>query len=197
MKRLVVGVLLSILVVALHAQRASALSAGECADLSIHVKDLPEASAARCGSENFGGGGDTGFGRQEVIQIIGVDSVSVISHAAAEGHTYMKRLGVKDVIGNYDAFESTSDWGDESEGSNFAVRRFNAKPGGQRDCGRLLRLRSLCRALRRHQRLPPHHQRVLLQFLRDPADRRPDRCVDGQHRLRLRMRRARPGLALG
>jgi hypothetical protein len=130
MKRLVVGVLLSILVVALHVERASALSAGECADLSIHVKDLPEASAARCGSENFGGGGDTGFGRQEVIQIIGVDSVSVISHAAAEGHTYMKRLGVKDVIGNYDAFESTSDWGDETESSNFAVRRFNAKLAG-------------------------------------------------------------------
>jgi hypothetical protein len=130
MKRLIVGVVLAILSMALHAERASALSAAECAELSIHVKALPEASSARCGSEKFGGGGDQGFGRQEFIQIMGADSVFIVSHAAAEGHTYMKRLGVKDVIGNYDAFESTSNWGDETESGNFAVRRFDAKFAG-------------------------------------------------------------------
>lgn len=130
MKRLLVGVLLSILGVALHVERASALSAGECAELSIHVKDLREASSARCGAENFGGGGDQGSGRQEFIQIMGADSVFVVSHAAASGHTYMKRLGVKDVIGNYDAFESADNWGDETESNDFAVRRFNAKLAG-------------------------------------------------------------------
>ena len=111
--------------------------------MSIHVKDLPEASAARCGSENFGGGGDPGSGRDEFIQIMGADSISVISHAAAESRTYMKRLGVKDVIGNYDIFESTDDWGDETESSDFAVRRFNAKLAGSGASGRVLRLRSL------------------------------------------------------
>ncbi len=127
MKRLLMGVLLSILGVAPHAERASAMSAGECAGLSIHVKDLPEASSAQCGSRNFGGGGDQGSGRDEFIQIMGADSISVVSHAAAAGRTYMKRLGVKDLIGNYDAFESTDNWGDETESSDFAVRRFNAK----------------------------------------------------------------------
>jgi hypothetical protein len=130
MQRLVVGVLAAIAGFALHAERAAALSAAECEGLSIRVKDLPEASTARCGGENFGGGGDMGSGRDEFIQIMGADFIFVVSHAAAGTRTYMKRLGVKDVIGNYDAFESTSDWGDETESSNFAVRRFNAKLAG-------------------------------------------------------------------
>jgi len=127
MKRLLVGALLAIVGVALQAERASAASAGECAGLSVHVKELPEASSAQCGSQNFGGGGDQGSGKDEFIQIMGADSIFVVSHAAAAGRTYMKRLGVKDVIGNYHIFESTDNWGEETESNDFAVRRFNAK----------------------------------------------------------------------
>jgi len=130
MKRLRVGVLLSILGVGLWPGAASALSAGECAGLSIRLKDLPEASSAQCGSENFGGGGDQGSGTDEFIQIMGSESITVISHAAASSRTYMKRLGVKDVIGNYRIFQSTDNWGDETESNDFAVRRFNAKLTG-------------------------------------------------------------------
>jgi hypothetical protein len=126
MKRLVVGVLAAMAALALPAERAAALSAGECTELSIRVKDLPEASSARCGSQNFGGGGDQGSGKDEFIQIMGVDSIAVVSHAAAGTRTYMKRLGVKDVIGNYHIFERTEDWGEETESSNFSVRRFTA-----------------------------------------------------------------------
>jgi hypothetical protein len=126
MKRLVVGVLLAIAGFALPGERAAALSAEECAGLSIRVKDLPEASTARCGGENFGSGGDLGSGRDEFIQIMGADSIFVVSHSAAGTRTYMKRLGVKDVIGNYHIFESTDDWGEETESSDFSVRRFNA-----------------------------------------------------------------------
>jgi hypothetical protein len=130
MKRLLVGVLLTTTGVALGAGRASALSAGECAGLSIRVKDLPEATSAQCGSENFGGGGDRGSGIDEFIQIIGAESMFVVSHAAAGTRTYLKRLGVKDVIANYSIFESTDNWGDETESDDFAVRRFNAKLAG-------------------------------------------------------------------
>ncbi len=130
MKRLLMGVLLSIVGVALHGEPASALSAGECADLAIRLKDLPEASSARCGTEKFGGGGDRGSGMDEFIQIVGADFIFVVSHAAAGTRTYMKRLGVKDVIGNYGIFESTDNWDDETESNNFAVRRFNAKLTG-------------------------------------------------------------------
>lgn len=126
MKRLVVGVLMAVAVFTLPVERAAALSAEECAGLSIRVKDLPEASTARCGGENFGSGGDLGSGRDEFIQIMGADSIFVVSHAAAGTRTYMKRLGVKDVIGNYHIFESTDDWGEETESSDFSVRRFNA-----------------------------------------------------------------------
>jgi len=130
MKRLVMGILLAIAGFALPAENASALSAGECTGLSIRVKDLPEASSARCGSEKFGGGGDRGSGMDEFIQIVGADFIFVVSHAAAGSRTYMKRLGVKDVIGNYGIFESTDNWGDETESNDFAVRRFNAKLAG-------------------------------------------------------------------
>ena len=130
MKRLVVGVVLAVAGVLLHAAPASGLSAGECAALSIHVKDLPEANSARCGSESFGGGGDQGSGRDEFIQIMGAESIFVVSHAAAASRTYMKRLGVKDVIGNYDIFASTDNWGEETESNDFAVRRFNGKLAG-------------------------------------------------------------------
>jgi hypothetical protein len=127
MKRLLVGVLVTIVAVALRAERASAASAGECAGLSIHIKALPEASSAQCGSRNFGGGGDQGSGKDEFIQIMGVDSIFVVTHGAAGTRTYMKRLGVKDVIGNYDIFESTDNWGDETDSGDFSVRRFNGK----------------------------------------------------------------------
>ena len=130
MKRLRVGVLLAIIGVLLDARPASALSAGECAGLSIHVKNLPEANSAQCGSENFGGGGDQGSGRDEFIQIMGAESIFVVSHAAAASRTYMKRLGVKDVIGNYGIFTTTDSWGEETESSDFAVRRFDAKLAG-------------------------------------------------------------------
>ena len=130
MKRLLVGVLLSILGVALQPDTASAASAADCAALSIRVKNLPEASSAQCGSEPFGGGGDQGSGTDEYIQIMGSDSITVVSHAAASSRTYMRRLGVKDVIGNYGIFESTDNWGDETESNDFAVRRFNAKLAG-------------------------------------------------------------------
>lgn len=130
MKRLVVGVLAVVAGFALPAERATALSAGECSDLSIRVKDLPEASTARCGAENFGSGGDLGSGRDEFIQIMGADSIFVVSHAAAGTRTYMKRLGVKDVIGNYHIFESTDNWSEETESSDFSVRRFNATLAG-------------------------------------------------------------------
>jgi hypothetical protein len=130
MKRLAVGVLLALAGFALPAARTSALSAGECAGLSIRIKDLPEASAARCGSEKFGGGGDQGSGMDEFIQIMGAESIFVVSHAAAGTRTYLKRLGVKDVIGNYGIFESIDNWGDETESNDFAVRRFDAKLAG-------------------------------------------------------------------
>jgi hypothetical protein len=130
MKRLLVGVVLAIGAILLDADPASALSAGECAELSIHVKNLPESNSAQCGSENFGSGGDQGSGRDEFIQIMGAESIFVVSHAAAASRTYMKRLGVKDVIGNYEIFTSTDSWGDETESNDFAVRRFNAKLAG-------------------------------------------------------------------
>jgi hypothetical protein len=130
MKRLVVGVLAAITGFVLPAERAAAASTGECAELSIRVKVLPEAATARCGSETFGGGGDQGSGRNEYIQIVGADSIFVVSHAAAGTRTYMKRLGVKDVIGNYHIFEKTDNWGEETESRNFSVRRFNATLAG-------------------------------------------------------------------
>ena len=130
MKRLVAGMLLAMAAIVLRAQPAAALSSGECADLSIRVKDLPEASSAQCGAENFGGGGDQGSGRDEYIQIIEADSIIVISHASVGVRTYLKRLGVKDVIGNFSIFASTDNWGEETESHDFAVRRFDAKLSG-------------------------------------------------------------------
>lgn len=130
MKRLLVGVLLLIVGVALHGERAAALSTAECAGLAIRIKGLPEASAARCGTEKFGGGGDQGSGMDEFIQIVGADFIFVVSHAAAGTRTYMRRLGVKDVIGHYSIFESTDNWGDETESKSFAVRQFDAKLTG-------------------------------------------------------------------
>jgi hypothetical protein len=130
MKRLVVGVVAAMLGVVCGAERASALSAGECAGLSIRVKDLPEASAAQCGSENFGGGGDQGSGHDEYIQIMEAEAITVISHASVGVRTYLKRLGVKDVIGNFSIFASTDNWGEETESHDFSVRRFDAKLTG-------------------------------------------------------------------
>jgi hypothetical protein len=129
MKRLVVWALLAMAGAALPAERAAAMSAGECAGLSIHMKDLPEASSTQCGAENFGGG-DQGSGRAEFIQIMGSDSISVVSHASAGVRTYLKRLGVKDMIANYEIFASTDHWGEEIESNDFTVRRFDAKLAG-------------------------------------------------------------------
>jgi hypothetical protein len=128
MKRLVVGVALAA-AVALPAERAAAMSPAECAELSIHLKNLPEASSARCGGENFGGG-DQGSGRQEYIQIMAGDSLFVVSHTSAGVRTYLRRLGVKDIIGNYPVFASTENWGEETDSSDFALRRFDAKLTG-------------------------------------------------------------------
>jgi len=130
MKRLIVGVVAAMAAIAGLGERSWALSAGECADLSIRVKDLPEASSAQCGSENFGGGGDQGSGRDEYIQIMEADSIIVISHASVGVRTYLRRLGVKDVIGNFSIFASTDNWGEETESHDFAVRRFDAKLSG-------------------------------------------------------------------
>jgi len=130
MKRLIVGVVAAIAAIAGPEERGWALSAGECADLSIRVKELPEASSAQCGAENFGGGGDQGSGRDEYIQIMEADSIIVISHASVGVRTYLKRLGVKDVIGNFSIFASTDNWGEETESHDFSVRRFDAKLRG-------------------------------------------------------------------
>jgi hypothetical protein len=130
MKRLVVGLVAAMAAIAWHGERALAVSAGECAGLSIRVKDLPEANSAQCGSENFGGGGDQGSGKDEYIQIMESDSIIVISHASVGLRTYLRRLGVKDVIGNFHIFASTDNWGEETESHDFAVRRFDAKLNG-------------------------------------------------------------------
>jgi len=127
MKRLVLGVAVT-LALAVPAGRAAAMSPGECADLSIRIK-LPEASSAKCGGENFGGG-DQGSGRAEYIQIITGDSIFVVSHTSAGVRSYMRRLGVKDMIGNYSIFASTDNWGDETESNDFTLRRFDAKLTG-------------------------------------------------------------------
>jgi hypothetical protein len=129
MKRLLVGALLTIVGIPVPAEQASAASAGKCAELSIQVKDLPEAASAQCAAENFGGG-DQGSGMAESIQIMGADSVFVVSHAVAGVRTYFKRLGVRDIIANFSIFASTDNWGDETESNDFAVRRFNAKLAG-------------------------------------------------------------------
>ena len=62
----------------------------------------------------------------EVAAYAAAGLLFVVSHAAAGTRTYMKRLGVKDVIGNYHIFQSTDNWGEETESRDFAVRRFNA-----------------------------------------------------------------------
>ena len=130
MKRLIVGVMAAMVAIAAAGERASAMSAEECAGLSIRVKDLPEANSAQCGSENFGGGGDQGSGRDEYIQIMEADSIIIISHASVGLRTYLRRLGVKDVIGNFRIFASTDNWGEETESHDFSVRRFDAKLTG-------------------------------------------------------------------
>ena len=130
MKRLVVGLLLAMAGVAWQARPVLALSAEECASLSIRIKNLPETSSMRCGSREFGGGGDQGSGRDEFIQIMGADSVSIVSHSSAGTRSFMVRLGVKEVMHNYRIFESTDNWGDETESGRFTVRRFDAKLTG-------------------------------------------------------------------
>jgi len=126
MKRLVAGMLLAMAAIVLRAQPAAALSSGECADLSIRVKTPPAESSMRCGAKDFGGGGDQGSGRDEFIEIMGTDSITVVSHSAAGTRTYMLRLGVKEVMHNYRIFESTDNWGDETESGRFTLRRFDA-----------------------------------------------------------------------
>jgi hypothetical protein len=116
--------------VGLQVPQALALSAEECSDLAIRLKTPPPSSTVRCGHSDFGGGGDQGSGRDEYIQIMGTDSVSVISHAAAGTRTYMLRLGVKEVMHNYSIFQSTDNWGDETESGRFTTRSFDGKLSG-------------------------------------------------------------------
>lgn len=114
----------------LPSSEAGSLSAAECAELSIRIEGLRQPLAMECGTRGIGGGGDQGSGTNEFIQVIGADFVFVVTHAAAGHHTYFLRLGVKDVVENYRAFDTTDGWGKETESGEFAVRRFDASLAG-------------------------------------------------------------------
>jgi hypothetical protein len=111
---------------ALLSSESMALSSGECAALSVQVR-LPEASSAECESGNVGGGGDQGSGSDELIRIISGASILIVSHAHVGRHTYLRRLSVKDIIGNFRGFDSVDDWGEERESGDFTVRPFRAR----------------------------------------------------------------------
>jgi hypothetical protein len=116
--------------VLLLSSEAGSSGPAECAELSVRIEGLPQPLSMECGTRGIGGGGDQGSGTSEFIQAIGVDFVFVVTHAAAGHHTYFLRLGVKDVVENYRAFDTTDGWGDETESGEFAVRRFEAGLAG-------------------------------------------------------------------
>jgi len=110
-----------------------ALSSGECAALSVQIKGLPEAAMAECETGNFGGGGgDRGHGSGEFIRVLNARAIFVITHAYVGRHTYLMRLGVKDIVGGFGGFDSIDEWGEERDSGDFAVRRFSAKSAGAR-----------------------------------------------------------------
>jgi hypothetical protein len=107
-----------------------ALSTGECADLSVQIKGLPEAAAAECEAGSFGGGGDQGSGTDEFIRMMNARSVFIVVHAFAGRQTYLNRISVKAMIGRFRGLDDVGDWGEEGESGDFTVRRFRAKLSG-------------------------------------------------------------------
>ena len=116
--------------VGLLSSESVALSSGECAGLSVQVRGLPEAASAECESGNIGGGGDQGSGSDEFIRIVSETSILIVSHAHVGRHTYLRRLSVKDIIGNFRGFDSVDGWGEERESGDFTVRPFRAEMSG-------------------------------------------------------------------
>lgn len=127
MKTRLWGALLSVagLCLSLSPAPAIALSAGECAKLSIRITGR-DAARAECEIISLRGDGD-GSATSEYVQISEPGAIVSLSHAYAGTMSFLLRIDVKSIFKDVSVFESTSDWGEEDESGDFDVRSFKAK----------------------------------------------------------------------
>jgi len=107
----------------------AAMSGADCASLTIHLKDIPEAAQAKCEAGGFDSG-NYGNATEELIQIDRPAYWLVVEHLSTGVRTYVIRRGVKDIIGEFSVFENIEDWSDETEVADFTVRHFKATMKG-------------------------------------------------------------------